>query len=230
MNDFSASRNVGPALGHLRLRRNLSQVALEKRSGINHSDFAAYESGTKPMPRRTVKRLLAALGYDAATLAATVHWLDTLDARERTEPSPDGPPEIAEAHPLAAFDQEIRSWLREAIPEEGLPPAVRRLAKSPEDRAATEELWQELQAYPLEIWKHLFLWAPEIPVGPIVERLCRAALDRAADQDGAALKMAETAVDLARFERGDESRRGRTRDYAEHHLESVRALSSAERP
>lgn len=222
MNDFSGSRNVGPALGHLRLRRNLSQVALEKLSGINHSDFASYESGAKPLPRRTVKRLLTALGYDAATLAATVHWLDTLDARERTETSTEKQEVAAESHPLTDFDRELRAWLGESPTEENGPPA------QPADRPP-EELWQELQAFPLEIWKHLFLWAPEIPVGPIVERLCHAALERPADESGPALQMAETAVDLARLERGDESRRGRTRDLAAHHLEMLRARLESHR-
>lgn len=197
-------------------------MALEKLSGINHSDFAAYESGSKPLPRRTVKRLLVALGYDAATLAATVHWLDTLDARESAETSPERPEIAAESHPLTDFDRELRAWLGETSPDETC------LAAPPADRTP-EELWQELQEFPLDIWKHLFLWAPEIPVGPIVERLCHTALSRPADESGPALLMAETAVDLARLERGDESRRGRTRDLAARHLATLRARTESHR-
>ena len=63
--DFWKSATVGDLLAGYRLKHELTQKQLAKLAGMSHATISAYETGKKPLSRRSAIKLATAMGEDA---------------------------------------------------------------------------------------------------------------------------------------------------------------------
>ena len=62
--DFWKSATVGNLLAGYRLKHKLTQKQLAARAGMSHATISAYETGKKPLSRRSAIKLADALGEE----------------------------------------------------------------------------------------------------------------------------------------------------------------------
>ncbi len=77
-------QNLGRVLAVLRAARSLSKTDLANASGVPSSNLSQYELGNQVPELKTLRRLLAAMGYTLATIEPTERFLAALDAPEHT--------------------------------------------------------------------------------------------------------------------------------------------------
>jgi DNA-binding XRE family transcriptional regulator len=63
--DFWKSATVGDLLAGYRLKHELTQKQLAKLAGMSHATISAYETGKKPLSRRSAIKLATAMGEDS---------------------------------------------------------------------------------------------------------------------------------------------------------------------
>ncbi len=78
----ATGQNLGRVLAVLRAARSLSKTDLANASGVPSSNLSQYELGNQVPELKTLRRLLAAMGYTLATIEPTERFLATLDNPE----------------------------------------------------------------------------------------------------------------------------------------------------
>lgn len=63
--DFWKSATVGDLLAGYRLKHELTQKQLANLAGMSHATISAYETGKKPLSRRSAIKLATAMGEDS---------------------------------------------------------------------------------------------------------------------------------------------------------------------
>jgi transcriptional regulator with XRE-family HTH domain len=196
----------GTVVTVLRVVRGWGQGELAAAAGLRTASVSDYERGKKPLPHRTLERLVAAMGFPASLVARTSAFID--EAREAASPTRAGGaiPELVEAA-AAGFGREVADFLRAGL--------TRLLADVTllEARCRAPFLWERLRTYSRTQQRAIVQENPEFHSWALCELLCEESVKAAADKPKRAAELADLSLAIARLIPGEEGWRARQQGY-----------------
>ena len=213
----------------LRGLRDWEQVELAAAAGMEESSICHYETGKTVPPRKTLERLVAAVGLpmpyvDGCLLPALKTALrltgqlaepDLADLENVWAGLGDVLKETARST-VAAFLSTLEE--REALEQPGTPAA--------EDRRQAQICWSRLEICTPEERRYLVETCREFQTWAFAERLCHASEDAASDRPDRALELAGLACRVADLSPVSKALRLRLQGYALAYLANARRVAN----
>jgi len=217
------SARIGPEEAKLLIRwlraiRDWSQAQLATATGIDRRSIIRYENGQVP-PRRTLERLVSAVGLPIALLDACLIPVVILVCRARHLPGDEVFSELGAA--AAELDSCLSTLARPRLAALLLHMASseiearRSTTPSSADWYRLPDLWERFASCTPEERRYLIELAPEFRDWTLVVRLCEESAKVAADSAKDALELAKLARYLARLVPGEDTWHSLLLGYAE---------------
>jgi transcriptional regulator with XRE-family HTH domain len=213
--DFSALRLV---VVFLRAYSRKTQAEFGRESQVDQADVSRIELGKQVPPEETLRRMAKAAG---------VPWHIAVHLRRFYEAALPILDDVREVEPEQGFLPMSRADLEHALLavtpyllDHSLP---KPLPTPEQERREAEEVWQELERYPMSERRRL------VELSPLSSRnwalaalVCDASLQTAEHTVDGALELADLALVIAGKLRGDEGWRSRVQGYAWAHIGNAR--------
>jgi transcriptional regulator with XRE-family HTH domain len=216
-----SSEDLSVAVSFLRSLRGWNQRELAEAAGVDKALISLYEQGKKAPSKRTLERLVAAVGLPFSLFEDTLPFIRLV--RSSLEGAPPDEAAAAGASTMArSVSDVVHATVAQALA------GLSRLS-APEDepsvesaRIRAEEQWLRLRRHPVRDQRVLVEAAREFQTWAFAERLCAESETAAAGDPGRALDLAELALRVANLVPGGESWRSRLQGYAWAHVGHAR--------
>jgi transcriptional regulator with XRE-family HTH domain len=212
------------AVSFLRSLRGWNQRELAEAAGVDKALISLYEQGKKMPSKRTLERLVAAVGLPFSLFEDTLPFIRLV--RSALEGGPQDEEGAAEASTIArSVSDAVHAAVAQALA------GLSRLSEPADEpgaasaRVQAEEQWLRLSRHPVRDQRVLVEGAREFQTWALAERLCAESETAAAGDPGRALELAELALRVADLAPGGESWRSRLQGYAWAHVGYARRIA-----